>query len=77
MIRFMPSKQPGAIVRVGQKFYKVQHKVLGFVELFRYHPNRLPQGREHYASEERLWNRRHTKQNYILNGNSWMNTQHR
>lgn len=70
MIRFMPSKQVGAIVRVGKKYYKVQDQVFGFVKLFRYYPNRLPQGREHYASEERIWNRRHTKQSYILNGSS-------
>jgi len=76
MYRFMPGRREGDIVRIGKKYYKVWEALFGFVKLFRYYPNRLPQGREHYASEERLWNRNRTKQNSALSGSSWMNTPH-
>lgn len=69
MIKFMPSKKVGDIVRIGKKFFKVEEKLFGFVKLFRYYSNRLPQGREHYASEERIWNRNRTKQSYVQSGN--------
>jgi len=74
MIRFMPKRKIGEIVRIDRKFYKVHEALFGFVKLFRYHSNRLPQGREQYGSEERLWNHHHTKQSYIQSGNSWTST---
>lgn len=74
MIKFMPKKQVGDIIRINKKFYRVEEKLFGFVKLFRYYINRLPQGRGHYGSEERLWNHHHTKQSYILSGNSLTNT---
>lgn len=76
MIRFMPGRKEGDIVRIEKKYYRVCEMLFGFAKLFRYYPNRLPQGREHYGSDERLWNRSHTKQSYIQSGNSWTNTQH-
>ena len=77
MIRFMPGRKEGEIVLIGKKYYKIWETLFGFAKLFRYYPNRLPQGRDHYGSDDRLWSTNHTKQSYIQSGNSWMSTPHR